>query len=175
MPLRVPTNKIIESKYTTGDELILESANIGYVGYYYELNNKLYAGKTFDSKAPKLILKKDRNTLLDRNNSLAIFSAVSGVTSQHIQTQEFISLPVGSDPNTEIQGTPKFYCKKLNQQPILIKEISEDDFNMLQSNPIYQTLRIDFKSSSDYKSKIAPDYIEQAEKQMPGITSFLYG
>jgi hypothetical protein len=175
MALRIPANKIIESKYTTGDEFILEFANIGYVGYYYELNNNLYAGKTFDSKAPKLILIKDRNTLLDRNNSLAVFSAISGITSQQLQTPNFSSLPTDINNYAEPEGTPKFYCKKLNNQPILIKEISEDDFNMLQSNPIYQTLRIDFKSSSDYKSKIAPDYIEQAEQQMPGITSFLYG
>jgi hypothetical protein len=173
MAIRIPLNKIVENKYTTGDELILESANIGYVGYYYELNNKLYAGKTFDSKAPKLILKKDRNTLLDRNNSLAIFSAISGITSQQLQIPNFSSLPTDINNYAEPEGTPKFYCKKLNQQPILIKEISEDDFKILQLNPIYQTLRIDF-NSSDYVNGVAQS-IEQAEKQMPGITSFLYG
>ena len=167
MAIRIPSNQIVTSKYTSGGEFIVELTNAAYQGYYYELNNNLYAGKTFDIKSPKLIKIKDRNTLLNRGLSTAIFSLVSGITSKTLSTPKITSLSNGiNDLYIKPEGIPKFYCKKLNNQPILIKEISEDDFNILQSNPIYQTLRIDFKSQN---------YLEQAEKQMPGITTFLLG
>lgn len=173
MAIRIPLNTIVTSKYTAGNELIVESTNAIYVGYYYELNNNLYAGKIFDSKAPKLILIKDRNTLLDRNNSLAIFSVVSGITSQQLQTPKFSSLPGIQSQSTESTIT-RFYCKKVNNQPILIKEINEDDFKSLQSNAIYQTITIQFTASPGYAKGI-PQNLEQAEKQMPGIKAFIEG
>lgn len=172
MAIRIPANTIVTSKYTAGNELVVESTNVIYVGYYYELNNNLYAGKTFDSKAPKLILIKDRNTLLNRNNSLATFSIISGITSQQLQTPNSSGLP-----NTPLQSNndiiTKFYYKKINE-PNLIKEISEDDFKSLQTNPIYQTISIQFIASPSYINGI-PQNLDQADQQMPGIKTFLLG
>ena len=132
MAIRIPSNQIVTSKYTSGGEFIVELTNAAYQGYYYELNNNLYAGKTFDIKSPKLIKIKDRNTLLNRGLSTAIFSLVSGITSKTLSTPKITSLPGGSARgNNEI----RFYCKKINE-PNLIKEINEDDFKSLQTNPI---------------------------------------
>lgn len=170
MAIRIPSNQIVTSKYTSGGEFIVELTNAAYQGYYYELNNNLYAGKTFDIKSPKLIKIKDRNTLLNRGLSTAIFSLVSGITSKTLSTPKITSLPDGfGRGDNEI----RFYCKKINE-PNLIKKINEDDFKSLQTNPIYQTVSIQFISSPSYANGI-PQNLDQAEKQMPGITTFLIG
>jgi hypothetical protein len=70
MALRIPKNQIKESKYTSGGEYIIESTNAPYQGYYCEVNNVLYAGKTFDSKSPILIPIKNRNTLFNKGTFL---------------------------------------------------------------------------------------------------------
>jgi hypothetical protein len=55
MGFRVPKNKIIKSKYTSGKEYMFVSTYREYQGYYYESNGKIYAGETYDSAAPELI------------------------------------------------------------------------------------------------------------------------
>ena len=120
MAIRIPSNQIVTSKYTSGGEFIVELTNAAYQGYYYELNNNLYAGKTFDIKSPKLIKIKDRNTLLNRGLSTAIFSLVSGITSKTLSTPKITSLSNGiNDLYIKPEGIPKFYCKKINNQPII--------------------------------------------------------
>jgi hypothetical protein len=53
--MRVPSNIIIENKYTLGKELIYAKTYEEYQGYYYEINDKLFAGREFDPKALQLI------------------------------------------------------------------------------------------------------------------------
>jgi hypothetical protein len=167
MSIRIPSNQIVTSKYTAGSELLVESTNTVYVGYYYELNNNLYAGKSYNEKAPKLIKIKDRNTLLGKNNSLAIFSLISGITSQTLQKPNPTSLP-SIPPLIKETTTVKFYCKKINIQPILIKEISEDNYKSLQLDPLYQTTYV-----GTYQGKFQS--LDQANQQIPGLKSFVLG
>jgi len=170
MAIRIPQNQIVTSKYTIGKEYMYKDTYREYQGYYYELNNKLFTGKEFNSNAPELILIPKNNNVPSGFNSLLtkastyVYGKISGTK---IPSLNISSIPYKNDGGPEVldeNTPPQFYCKKINNQPILIKQISEDDFNILQSNPIYQTLRIDFKSQN---------YLEQAEKQMPGITTFL--
>ena len=165
--IRIPKNQIKESKYTSGGEYIIESTNAPYQGYYYELNNVLYAGKVFDLKSPILIPIKNRNTLFNKGISTALFSAISGITSQTLQTPKFNSIPntIYSPPG---DTTPKFYCKKVNEKPTIIKEINEDTYNSLKLNPLYQTTYTGVYNNKNQS-------IEEANKQMPGITTFLIG
>jgi hypothetical protein len=158
--MRVPKNRIKEGKYTSGGELMDVSTNTPYKGYYYEMNGMQYAGKTFDPKAIKLSPIKDRNKLFN-NASTAIFSLISGITSQAISSTSVSGKPINISDSPYIV---KYYAKKLNVQPIVIREIDENTYKSLQTDPLYQTTFVGDKQN-----------VDQAEKQMPGIKAFLQG
>jgi hypothetical protein len=168
MSIRVPSNQIVTSKYTAGSEFLVESTNTVYIGYYYELNNNFYAGKSYNAKSPKLIKIKDRNTLLSKNTSLAIFSLISGITSQQLSSTKIPSLPTNSFIGGYDPSITNFYCNKITNNPILIKNINEDDYKSLQSNPLYQTTYIGI-----YNNK--SQTLDQANQQIPGLKIFLTG
>ena len=171
--LRVPSNQVVESKYTTGGEFKEAISLKDYKGYYYELNSILYAGKTFDLNAPKLIPIQSRNTLYNKGKSTAIYSAITGITSQQIQSPNITSIPNGPSSIKGIDSNvSRFYCRKRNQQPIIIKEINEDTYNQLKINPLYQVTTVLFIPSPGYAQGI-PQNINEAESQLPGIKDFL--
>jgi len=175
MALRIPKNKIQEGKYTAGGEYIVESTNTIYQGYYYEVNSVFYAGKSFDVNALKLIPIKDRNTLLNRGLSLALFSTISKITSQTLQQPKITSIPNGPTTSRNITSdTNRFYCSKVNQQPIIIKEIDETTYTSLKSNSLYKVTSVKFVPSPGYAQGI-PQNLDQAEKELPGIRTFLLG
>ena len=70
--VRIPQNQII-SKYTAGNEYMLTKTQNEYKGYYYELNNKTFAGKTFDPNNPEIVkIKSDKfNKLLSKASTYA--------------------------------------------------------------------------------------------------------
>jgi len=161
--MRIPKNSIKEGKYTAGGEFIVESTNANYTGYYYKLNGALYAGKVYDVKAPKLVPVVDRNQLLTKGLSTAIYSVVSGITSQMLRPPAIKSIPSVPLPNNPISSL-KFYCKKVNDN--IIKEIDETTYTSLQSQPIYQSTFI-----GTYNRKIQT--VDQADQQVPGLKAFL--
>ncbi len=172
MALNIPKNKIKE-KYTSGGEFIIEATNAPYKGYYYELNSILYAGKTFDLNAPKLTPISNRNALLSKGKSTALYSAITGITSQQIQSPNITSIPNGPSSIKGIDSNvSKFYCRKRNQQPIIIKEINKDTYDQLKTNPLYQVTTVLFIPSPGYAQGI-PQNINEAESQLPGIKDFL--
>jgi hypothetical protein len=165
MGLRVPKNKIQEGKYTSGGEYMVESTNAMYKGYYYVFNNEAYVGKEYDSKALKLIPIKNRNKLLNKGKSLAIFSLLTGITSQALQTPNFSSLPNNPSTTGGIE-TLKFYCKKINDQSSIIKEIDEINYKLLQNNSLYQVTYI-----GTYLG--ITQTIDMADKQLPGLKIYI--
>lgn len=170
--VRIPQNQII-SKYTAGNEYMLIKTQNEYKGYYYELNNKTFAGKTFDPNNPEIVkIKSDKfNKLLSKASTYA-YGAISGTK---IPNTSFNSLPITNnftpkniinEADSDNNMNPKFYCKKINIQPYVIKEVNESDYKSLQQDPLYQTTY-----TGTYQNKT--QNIDQAEKQLPGIKAFL--
>jgi len=159
----IPKSNIVTGKYTSGEEFVELSSNTPYQGYYYELNNKFYSEKEYSPTAKEIIRiqSPERNKLL---NSLptAIYSLISGVTSKSISTPLVNAIP--SESNSKINKSIRFFCKKVNSD--IIKEIDEQTYKSLQSQPIYQTTYIGM-----YLDKTQS--IEQAESQLPGVKAFL--
>lgn len=156
--MRIPNN-IIKVKYTSGNEYVLKlTNNTYYTGYYYEMNAKFFIGKKFDINAKELIKINKSNKRPDQNS--IIFDAISGIKSQQIQK------PVLSNNNSQNYIT--FYCKKINEQNILIKKIDEDTYLSLQNNPLYQTTYIGIYNKKEQN-------IEEANKHIPGLKIFLLG
>jgi hypothetical protein len=78
--MRIPANIITENKYTIGKEFINRKTHKLYQGYYYELNNKFFAGKEFNNNAPELIkIKSDQVNNLLLTAATYVFGSLSKV------------------------------------------------------------------------------------------------
>lgn len=166
--MKIPSNIIIESKYTAGKEFMYLKSYKEYQGYYYELNNKFFTGKTFNSNSKELVKiePKNINTLLTQASTY-----VYGLLSKtKITNNNVSSIPQGDSSYYDKGGEEflKFYCKKNNTNPILIKQIDEQTYLNLQNDPKYQTIFI-----GTYKNKTIVS--EQAYSQMIGLKDFVEG
>jgi hypothetical protein len=131
----IPADKILTNQYTRGNEYILKSTREYYQGYYCVVTDtKYYTGKTYDIRSKELL----KVTLIPN------------------QTNP-ISLPPQSTPI-------RYFIKKINIFPTIIKEVSEQTYSSYLNDPFYQTIAI----RSD-------ENLDQAEIQMPGIKTFLLG
>jgi len=157
--MRVPKNKIQTGKYTSGGEFVELISNKPYQGYYYKFNNKFYIGKEFNPDAIEIIRTQQQNQLYNQGQTIALFSFLSGITSQKLFSPRV--------PGVLPQGTNKdirYFSQQINVKPIIIKEITKEVYDSLQGNPLYKT------------TFIGPTQdINQAEKQMPGLKAFLLG
>jgi hypothetical protein len=151
--MRPPSNIVASSQYTIGNEFVLISSKTDYQGYYYEFNGKYYTGKTFNISAPEIIKKESINPKSGSFPSLPV-NTLTGPINLAFDQQDDV-------------GSFRYFAKQVNTTPILIKEISEETYNNLQSNPIYQTLSISVSNIED------PVTLERANKAMFGIKDFL--
>jgi len=162
--MRVPKNVIVTSKYTSGNEFVYAQTSTPYQGYYYEFNGKTFAGKELKANDPEILkITSDKvNRLFNKEISTAVYSLVSGVTSQILTTPSVKSIPTTTD-RFAYQST-RFFYKKYNNN--LIKETDENGYKSLQSQPIYQTTFI-----GKYNGIVQT--VDQAEQQVPGVKAFL--
>jgi hypothetical protein len=162
--MRIPKNIIQTNKYTSGKEFVYKLTQTPYQGYYYILNNLFYIGKEYNQDAPELIKITQSNTLL-YNSKTAIFSVISGISSQFLKIPKIKSI----QSNIESNSIPvRYFSQQINIQPILIKEISKETYESIQEVSLYKTTFI-----GNYNGNIQT--LDQADKQMPGLKSFLLG
>jgi len=161
--MKVPANIIVKSQYTQGKEFIYPDTYETYQGYYYEMNSRYFIGRTFDPNAREILkLQSDKVDKLKLNSKLFTFLNLLKIKLPNTTKISSIQ-PDG-------RNSTRYFAKKLNYSPILIKEVNEEIFNKLQTDPTYQTLTLTLPSS-DYD----PAILDQADKQMPGLKSFLLG
>jgi hypothetical protein len=165
--MRVPKNIIQVGKYTSGGEFVEEKTNKPYQGYYYELNGSLYTGREYSIDAIKIIKKEDQNQLYNSSNT-ALFSLVSGITSQQLSVPSINSINVNNLSDVGLRSYPstRFYTQKINVNPIIIKEVDEKSYISVRGNPLYKTTFIGNYNDINQNE-------DQAEKQMPGLKTFL--
>jgi hypothetical protein len=156
----IPPNKIQKNKYTSGGEFVYKDTNASYQGYYYIINNTFFEGKDYNPTAKELIKTSEANKLLSKNVSTANYSLISGVTSQILQTPK-ISHVAFSNNSSNVRY---FYKKTTDVSPIIIREINEDSYLKIKSNPLFQTTYIGNNKTLD-----------QADKELPGLKLFLRG
>jgi hypothetical protein len=164
MALRTPQNQIISSKYTTGNEYMFKSTQKEYQGYYYEMNGKVFAGKEFNPVAYELVKITFNNTnLLLSLSSTLIYGLLSKFKPNNILPTSVIAGKSGKD------GGLKYFYKKINVSPITIKETDEETYKKLKNTPLYQFVTV-FYNEFNLPD---PDSLNQAEKILPGISSFI--
>ncbi len=163
--MKVPSNIIQTDKYTSGNEFVEEKTNKPYQGYYYELNGSLYTGKEYNIDTIKIIKKQDQNQLYNNSNT-ALFSLVSGITSQQLTPPLVKGIPFSEEiPHGEDLS---FYSRQVNINPIIIKPIDEKTYISLQGSPLYQTTFIGTYNGINQNA-------DQAYAQIPGLKTFLEG
>jgi hypothetical protein len=158
--MKIPKNVIQTGKYTSGGEFYFKITQAPYKGYYYILNDSYYVGKEYSENASEIIKIQQTNNMLFRG-STAIFSVISGITSQMLKPPKVTSVQSNVESNSISE---RYFSSQINVKPTLIKEINKDTYDSLQENPLYQTTFIGPTQS-----------IDQAEKQLPGLKTFLLG
>lgn len=164
MGIRIPSNKI-QSKYTSGGELMFKETYREYMGYYYELNNNIYAGKEFNSSAPELMkINSPKVNRLLTNPATLIYGKISKIKLPSSVIPSFI---YQSNKQTT-RFADRYFTQKTNVVPIIIKEIDKDTYNIIKNDPIYVSIIIKWDNEGSNTLTL-----ENAEKQMPGIKKFL--
>ena len=166
MSIRIPQNIIVESKYTSGNEYIIIDTNIIYKGYYYEMNGKIFAGKEFDINAIELIklLPKNINPFLLQVSSY-VYGKLSNVKLNNTLPISTIYQPTQEDYDRGY--SIRYFYKKINTTPIIIKETNQENYNLLINDPLYQVTLIKWDGVRFNND------LTQAEQQMPGLKAFL--
>ena len=134
----IPADKILENQYTTGNEFISLSTGKYYQGYYCIVLGSKY----YEGKTYTIPLKE-----LKKANST------------------FIPPPPVSLPP---QPLTRYFIKKLNVFPIVIKEVNKQTYENFVNDLFYQTAIID----GEMIFRDSPE-LNKAEAQMSGLKAFL--
>jgi hypothetical protein len=157
--MRIPAN-LITGSYTSGTEFVYKQTNVPYKGYYYSLNNSYYTGKSYNSESIEIITLSQANSLLSDPDT-AVYAFISGITSQQLQKEKITSIQVDIENNPVLS---RYFCSNVNVYPKLIKEISKATYDSIKNDPLYQTTFLDSTQG-----------IDQADKQLPGLKTWLLG
>lgn len=154
--IKVPENQILVKEASEG-EFVYSGTNTPFSGSYYQLNNKFYEGSSFNFGALSLTKAEKSNKLL-RNGATAIFSFLSGITS------DLLSAPIINEISGFPDGDTNYFYTQTNVTPSIIKEIDEESYRKLQNNPLYKTTFIGIHDGVFQNE-------DQAEQQIPGVAS----
>jgi hypothetical protein len=152
-----PANIILTNKYTVEGEFVNKKTYEPYQGYYYELNNRFFAGKSFNSNSPEIVKVSSLNPNLLASSDAKLFKNLSRFNFNSIQ------------PNAQqytYESNARYFLSQNNITPILIKEVSKETFQQFSNNPLYNSVVLT-------EGGLDEGEVRQAERKMPGITVFL--
>lgn len=164
----IPPNIIESNLYTIGGEFIYKDTYKEYQGYYYEINSRFYIGKEFNINSKELI--KNNSPEVDpllANPSTAVYGKLTKVKIQQNKPTSVPFVPTITDFQDGYKI--RYFAKKLNTIPILIREINKNDFFKLSNDPLYQTLEV------EYQFSITDQQISDLNKKMPGLGAYIQG
>jgi hypothetical protein len=157
--MKVPANIIIENKYTLGNELIFAKTYKEYQGYYYEINDKLFAGREFDPKALQLIrIDSVDINLLKLNSKTSTYGNLTKVT---LPNNRIISIPF------MFESGLKYIAKQLNSSPIRLFFVSKETYEREKTNPLYSFTLVFFEPEFGFT------ITDINRKEIPEIDIFL--
>ena len=152
---------LINFKYTQGGEYILQQNSKDYKGYYFEFKNEIYAGKEFNLNVANKLIK----TADVISNPLDIYEIISGAKIP--RSQEIPSIPFNPTEEEYTRGNMmRYFIKKINKNNTII-ETNESTFEKIQTNPLYQTLAV------NYSFGIDDEGLDKLDKQMFGLKDFI--
>lgn len=193
---RTPKNQVKANLYTQGGEFVIKSSGVDYIGPYYLINNKAYAGKDpFTSQTTTIketpfsiptIIKvepieldvnpnllppgADTNLLASIGNAVGFFTQAYNFAKSNIAVANDIKdkiFPSKSIKSSVARTGFHYFIQQINDPSKIIKEVDINTFNNLQKDPIYRRVSIDFSAENTEQQ------IEDGEKQIPGLKTFL--
>jgi hypothetical protein len=150
---QIPKSRILENQYTNGTglgnnlALRFASSKIPYIGFYSVISGtKYFSGATYT----------ETSSPLEKYDILAAAASLVGVTSIATKANSLIDVD---------NPIVRYFYKDLTASDILIKEISKDSYNKFNgmSSMSYQVISYNPETQT----------LEDANKEMPGLTAFL--
>lgn len=132
-----PKSKIISNLYTKGGELVIQSDNSIYKGYYHKLyNGKIYSGKTpEDSPIIELVVISNNqvqtdDTDVDYSQNNLIYNYLKDVDTDKklLIPANYIVKP--TEDEYKLGEVQRYFLKKINEK--LIFEIDKEDFDAIK-------------------------------------------
>jgi hypothetical protein len=166
--MRLPKSQLTENQHTSGNEFIDTSNNKPYSGYYFIASGRYFIGKTFNLTAielKRITPTEAINLNIINNLPSTLPSSISSKIAASVTSTN--STVVGISPNSSA-GNFRYFSKQTNISPTIIKEVSQDTFNSIKSNSLYETLAI--SSNNIY---VDSPVVNEAEKTFSGIKLFL--
>ena len=163
--MKVPANIITDNQYTIGKEFMYLATNKEYQGYYYIYNDRYFTGKTYNGSGSLELIKiqlKNNNLLLTQASTYT-YGLLSKIKLNNSSPSSIIS-------ESNISGGVRYFFKKTNTNPILIREITEDTFNQYKDDPLYQVISVEFPKGGYFGEQQS---LDNADKIMPGIKAFI--
>jgi hypothetical protein len=153
--MRIPAN-IIKIKYTSGDKFVFSFNYKFYQGYYYELNDKFFAGKEFDIYAPELIKANSNNVNTALTNPQTyIYGVLSKIKPSNKKPLSFIY---------RYKSDTRYFIYNITSK--IIKEVDKKTYDEFKINPYYISVALNFSNGFDDIE------LNKAEKKIPGIKTF---
>jgi hypothetical protein len=190
MPVRNPRNQVKSNLYTQGGEFIYKSTGLDYVGYYYTINDKAYAGPVpipnnlflpieLDVNPNLLPEGADTNILHAVGNAAGFFTEAYNFAKSNLETAQYIKdksftyleqfkqMHAKTVTNNQPRVGLHYFIQNSTDQNKIIKETDLTSYNQLRKDPVYKTVSIDFSSPDAEKQ------IEDGEKIIPGLKTFI--
>lgn len=180
-----PKNKIKTGLYTSGGEYKVISTNKMYIGYYFTtFDDKIFTGKEPSINSEELI-----KTTSSAKKASHIQNSLYDMSKKSSKTPEVSYVPYLPNPQNEdyIRGyIDRYFIKRINGDADTIVELSENDYNSLINNSLYQNIKIRWKISGPKEDILSnpelPIYgiestnrrtLERASTQMPTLPRYL--
>jgi hypothetical protein len=164
--MKYPQNKIQENKYTSGGEFVEKNSNRDFKGSYHIIGNQYFIGAKFKANADEIIKKTG---FLNKVPSSTVDYSFLKNNQKLISPNNLPSFNFDPNPQEIKNGvTNRYFVKKLNNNPILIKEVSKSDYNTYVNDPFYQIISIQWNIGLNNDKNI-----EDGNKKMDGLKQFL--
>lgn len=167
--MRVPANIISKGKYTVGKEFIYLDTHKPYQGFYYEINNRFFAGVDFNTDAKEIIKASSAKV-----NKLLL----NPKTEAYAKASNY-QLPIAAPPPGQVnvyENVPDdleeydaYFYKKMVGKDILIKQIDEQTYSQYQNNPFYQVIKVKLNNSD---TGITFESLKKANTEMSGFADW---
>lgn len=170
MNMRYPSNQIRENLYTKGFELMLKKTYGNYVGFYYSLSGKYFAGAKFiESNTIELIKYDDKKVKSSYN--------ISQLDSTYAQLKPKIINDIKRDNFEIVKILPQFsktpykryFIKRKNEINAPVIEVTKDTYDYAKVSEFYYFGDIIWDDTSNqlYSS------IMELEQKVPGTAFYL--
>jgi hypothetical protein len=174
---RVPKNQIIEGLEAQEGEFVTANDGLPYSGKYHIISGIAYAGEKQDSYPTPIPLDQLEDNSLSGIAAIAGYAtAAYAMAKSNIDMAKQTAEKVFPKATIESSGSPRkgksFFTQKTNDPNKVIKEIkssklSEMIVSQLKKDPLYKVVEVDFDSVDKDKQ------IEEGEKQIPGLKTFV--